>query len=199
MDTLPSQIEDKVENRRNGTSFPQPLEATADIMGRDLKYPPRRVKRGILSTSQRGKEYGIAIGTTLLAFLLRLSLNSYLEDRLAYAMFLVAIAVTTWYGGIGPSLVAVVLGGLIANWVFIHPSYALSFTDLEDQAGIAVYLTVSYALVGFAQTWRWAWRKTEEMTYELRMEMERSRRSEEESTYSGSRESIPTSQREHRL
>jgi K+-sensing histidine kinase KdpD len=199
MDTLPSQIEDKVENRRNGTSFPQPLEATADIMGRDLKYPPRRVKRGIPSTSQRGKEYGIAIGTTLLAFLLRLSLNSYLEDRLAYAMFLVAIAVTTWYGGIGPSLVAVVLGGLIANWVFIHPSYALSFTDLEDQAGIAVYLTVSYALVGFAQTWRWAWRKTEEMTYELRMEMERSRRSEEESTYSGSRESIPTSQREHRL
>jgi K+-sensing histidine kinase KdpD len=199
MDTLPSQTEDKVENGRNGTSPPQPLEVTADITGTDLKYPPRRAKRGIPPTSQRGKEYGIAIGTTLLAFLLRLSLNSYLEDRLAYTVFLVAIAVTTWYGGIGPSLVAVVLGGLIANWVFIHPSYALSFTDLEDQAGIAVYLTVSFALVGFAQTWRWAWRKTEEMTYELRMEMERSRRSEEESTYSGSRESIPTSQREHRL
>jgi len=165
----------------------------------DSKHPLHWTKRGISSISQRGKEYGIAVGTTLLAFLLRFSLNSYLEDRLTYVAFLVAIAVTTWYGGIGPSLVAVVLGGLMANFVFVHPRYALSFTDLEDQAGIAVYLTVSFALVGFAQTWRWAWKKTEEMTHELRMEMERQRPGEEDPTHSASRETIPTSQREHRL
>jgi K+-sensing histidine kinase KdpD len=199
MDTLPSQTEDKVENGRNGTSPPQPLEVTADITGTDLKYPPRRAKRGIPPTSQRGKEYGIAIGTTLLAFLLRLSLNSYLEDRLAYTVFLVAIAVTTWYGGIGPSLVAVVLGGLIANWVFIQPTYSFSFKDLEDQAGIAVYLTVSYALVGFAQTWRWAWRKTEEMTQELRMEMDRHRLTEEKPAHVGSTGNTSAPQREYRL
>jgi K+-sensing histidine kinase KdpD len=199
MDTLPSQTEDKVENGRNGTSPPQPLEVTADITGTDLKYPPRRAKRGILPTSQRAKEYGIAIGAVLLAFLLRLSLNSYLEDRLAYTVFLVAIAVTTWYGGIGPSLVAVVLGGLIANWVFIKPIYAFSFKDLEDQAGIAVYLTVSFALVGFAQTWRWAWRKTEEMTQELRMEMDRHRLTEEKPAHVGSTGNTSAPQREYRL
>lgn len=169
-------------------------------MGKDSKHPPRRPERGWTPLSpQLGKEYGVAVGTTFLAFVLRLSLDSYLDDRLAYAAFLVAIAVTTWYGGTGPSLVAVLLGGLIANWVFIHPRYALSFKDLEDQAGIAVYLTVSFALVGFAQTWQWAWRKTEEMTQELRMEMERHRPTEDEPLRVEPTESTPASQRERRL
>lgn len=154
------------------------------------------MKRGILSIPQRGKGYGVAIGATLLAFLLRLSLDSYLDDHLAYAAFLVAIAVTTWYGGIGPSLMAFVLGGLIANWVFLSPRYAFSFTDLEDQAGIAVYVTVSFALVGFAQTWRWAWRKTEEMTQELQMKMDCHRQTEEEPAPGGSTESTAASQRQ---
>lgn len=141
----------------------------------------------------------MAIGSTFLAFVLRLSLDSYLDDRLAYAPFLVAIAVTTWYGRIGPSFVTVVLGGLIANWVFIHPRATLNFTDLEDQAGIAVYLTISFALVGFAQTWRWAWEKTEEMTQELRMELDGHRQAEHEPLQVESTESAPAAQREHRL
>ncbi|MGE3977620.1 MAG: DUF4118 domain-containing protein [Nitrospira sp.] len=201
MDASPSHPENKVENGRIKPSPQTALrpEATADIIGIDSKHPPRPAKRGIPPIPQRGKEYGVAIAATLLAFLLRLSLDAYLGDRLAYAAFLVAIAVTTWYGGIGPSLVAVVLGGLIANCVFLHPRYTLSFTDLEDQAGIAVYLTVSFALVGFAQTWRWAWRKTEEMTQELRMEMDRHRQTEGEPAHVESTESAPASQRQRRL
>lgn len=189
------------EKRTNGASSPGGIAARryGSIMGIDPKHSPRRTKRWMPSRWQWGKEYGVAIGATLLAFLLRLSLDSYLDDRLAYAAFLAAIAVTTWYGGIGPSLVAVVLGGLIANWVFLYPRYALSFTDLVDQAGVAVYLTVSFALVGFVQTWRWAWNKTEEMTRELRMEMDHRRQREETSAHAGSTNSIPASQHEHGL
>jgi K+-sensing histidine kinase KdpD len=204
MDDAPSHTKNKVVNRRKEPSLqtallPEALEATADIRGTGSKSPPRRAKQEGTSIPQRGKEYGVALGTTLLAFLLRWSLDSYLNDRLAHAAFLVAIAVTTWYGGIGPSLLAVLLGGLIANWVFLHPRYTFSFTDLEDQAGIAVYLTVSFALVGFAQTWRWAWKKTEEMTQELRMEMDRHRQTEEEPAHMGSTGSTSASQRQRRL
>ena len=200
MGDVPSHTKDKIGNRRMEPSLQAALlpEATADIMGTGSKSTPRRTKKGGAFISQRGKEYGIAIGTTLLAFLLRLSLDSYLNDRLAHAAFLIAIAVTTWYGGIGSSLLAVLLGGLIANWVFLHPRYTFSFTDLEDQAGIAVYLTVSFALVGFAQTWRWAWKRTEEMTQELRMEIDRHRETEE-STHIGSTENTSVSQHQRRL
>ncbi|MDF0664548.1 MAG: DUF4118 domain-containing protein [Nitrospira sp.] len=169
-------------------------------MGKDSEHPPQRPEmRWTPLSPQLGREYGVAIGATFFAFVLRLSLDSYLDDRLAYVAFLVAIAVTTWYGGIGPSVVTVVLGGLIANWVFIHPRSSLTFTDLEDQAGIAVYLTISFALVGFAQTWRWAWKKTEEMTQELRMEMDRHRQAEVGPLHVESTESAPAPQREHSL
>lgn len=201
MDDVPSHTKNKVGNKRKEPPLQTALlpEATTDIMDTGSKSPPSRVEKRGGSIPQRGKEYGVAIGATLLAFLLRLSLDSYLNDRFAHAAFLVAIAVTTWYGGIGPSLLAVLLGGLIANWVFLHPRYTFSFTDLEDQAGIAVYLTVSFALVGFAQTWRWAWKKTEEMTQELRMEMDRHRQTEEEPAHIRSAGSTSASQRQHRL
>lgn len=170
------------------------------MMTIDSKQPSRQAQRAWIPVSPKlSQGYSLALGTTLLAFLLRLSLDSYLDDRLAYAAFLVAIAVTTWYGGIGPSLVTAVLGGLIANWVFISPRYAFSFTHLEDQAGIAVYLTVCFALVGFAQTWRWAWKKTEEMTQELQMKMDRHRRTEEKVPQVGSTEGASASQRQRRL
>ena len=169
------------------------------MTGMESKQPTRPAKRGIPPRLQRAKEYGIAVGATLLAFFLRLSLDAYLEDHLAYIAFLVAIAVTTWYGGIGPSVVAVVLGGLIANWVFVPPRYTLSVTGLVEQAGIIIYLTVSFALVGVAQTWRWAWKRTEDMTSELRTELDRHRGAEEVLTHVGSTEGTSTSKREHRV
>jgi K+-sensing histidine kinase KdpD len=176
------------------------IPSYADMMDKDAKQPPRLAKRGIPPRLQRAKEYGIAVCATLLAFFLRLSLDAYLvEDHLVYSAFLVAIAVTTWYGGIGPSLVAVVSGGLIANWVFIPPRYSLSFTGLADQAGIIIYLTVSFAMVGVAQTWRWAWKRTEDMTLELRMEMDSHRRTEEVPTHVGSTGNTSASQQKHRL
>ena len=169
------------------------------MMSIDSKHPPRPEKRGVPPRLQRAEEYGIAVCATLLAFFLCLSLGAYLEENLSYSAFLVAIVVTTRYGGIGPSLVAVVLGGIIANWAFISPRYALSFTGLAEQAGVVIYLTISFALVGVAQTWRWAWKKTEEMTSELRMEIDRHRQTEEAAAYVGSMESTPASQHEQGL
>ena len=172
----------------------------ANLMGISSKHPSNQKTKGwILRSLPVGKGYGVAICATTFALLLRLSLDSYLGDRLAYTAFLIAIAVTTWYSGLGPSLMAVALGGLLANWIFIQPRYSLDFGDLEDQAGIAVYLTVSFALVGFAQTWRWAWKRTEEMTQELRMEIDRHRQTEEKAMLVGLAESIQTSQPEQKL
>jgi K+-sensing histidine kinase KdpD len=143
-----------------------------------------------------GKQYGIALGSMLAAFLLRLSVDSVLGDRLAYVTFIAAVAIATWYGGVGVSLTAVVLGALMANWFFIEPRYEFSLTGPVDQAGMAVYLTVCFALVGFIQTWRWAWEKTEEMAEELRHEMNRRQETEEEPTRVASTENTPASQRE---
>ena len=60
------------------------------------------------------KEYGIALVLTLLALVGRFALDPILEDHLPYVTFFMAVAVTTWYGGLGASLTAVALSGMAA-------------------------------------------------------------------------------------
>ena len=91
MDDVPSHTKNKVGNKRKEPPLQTALlpEVTADIMDTGSKSPPSRAEKGGGSIPQWGKEYGVAIGATLLAFLLRLSLASYLNDRFAHAAFLV--------------------------------------------------------------------------------------------------------------
>lgn len=119
------------------------------------------------------KQYGIALGSTLIASLVRIIADSSFGDTLPFATFLVAIAVTTWCGGIGASLTALSLGALLGNWLFVNPRYVLSMGNHMDQAGMAVYLTTGVAVIGYAQTWRWAWKQSEEMGEDLHRESAR--------------------------
>jgi len=115
--------------------------------------------------------YGIALVSLIIAFLVRWLLDSYLDETLPYVTFLIAVVITVWFGGVGASLMAIVLGGLVSNWFFVQPRYAFTVTELLDQAGLVVYLTVSLATVGFIQTWRWAWEKTETMAHDMQKKM----------------------------
>lgn len=123
--------------------------------------------------------FGVAVASTLIACLMRWFFDSYLDDSLPYATFLIAVAVTTWYTGVGASLAAVILGALLCNWFFVSPRYDISLTVPMDQAGMAVYLTVSFAMVGFLQTWRWAWKRSEEMAKELQRDLAQGTQPEE--------------------
>ena len=129
-----------------------------------------------------GKQYGIMLGSMLAAFLLRMSVDFLLGDRFASITFIAAVGIATWYGGVGVSLTAVIFGALMTNWFFVEPRYEFSLAGPVDQAGMAIYLTVCFALVGFIQTWRWAWEKTEEMAEELRHDMNRRQETDDEAT-----------------
>jgi len=115
--------------------------------------------------------YGFSLACTLAAFLVRWSLDAYLNDDFPYVTFILASIVTAVYCGIPATLIAVASGGLLANWLFVSPRYELNFAGLLDQAGIAIYLTVCFSTIGVIQTWRWAWRKTEVMTKDLHLQM----------------------------
>ncbi|HMS82330.1 MAG TPA: DUF4118 domain-containing protein [Nitrospira sp.] len=116
------------------------------------------------------RQYGIALGSTLIAFLICIIAVSYLGDTLPFMIFLVAIAVTTWCGGIGASLTVLILGALLWNWFFVNPRYAFTMGSHVDQAGMTVYLTTGIAIIGYFQTWRWAWKQSKEMTEGLHRE-----------------------------
>jgi PAS domain S-box-containing protein len=126
------------------------------------------VLRKILDRSALLKEYGVAIGTTVAALLVRFSLDPYLEDHLPYITFFIAVAVTTWYGGLGASLLAVILGGLASNWSFMSPRHSFYIVGVMYQVGYVTYFMVSLAFVALGQALRRARLRTERANLALR-------------------------------
>ncbi|HRI39975.1 MAG TPA: DUF4118 domain-containing protein, partial [Nitrospira sp.] len=116
------------------------------------------------------KQYGIALGSAVIAILLRCVAEPYLGDTRPFVTFLLAIVVTTWWGGIGPSLTALILGALLWNWFFVNPRYAFTMGNHVDQAGMAIYLTTGVAIIWYVQIWRWAWKQSEGARKDLHRE-----------------------------
>jgi K+-sensing histidine kinase KdpD len=64
-------------------------------------------------------------------------------------LFLLAIAVTVWYAGIGPAIFAVVLSGLADTYFFIEPIYSLYITR-DDLPHFVIFILFASLLTGFA-------------------------------------------------
>jgi PAS domain S-box-containing protein len=103
------------------------------------------------NTHVAAAQYLLAASVTLLALLARFILDPALGDHLPYVTFFVAVAITTWYGSLGPSLAAVLLGGLAAIWFFMPPRYSFALVGLAQQIGYLTYFMVSLVFVGFGQ------------------------------------------------
>ena len=149
-------------------------DTTAGSMGNSLRDQTDRATRDPFqryAPQEITGGYGFAFACMLVAFLVRWSLDVYLNDALPYVTFILACIIIAVYSGVPASLIAVALGGLCSNLFFVHPRYELSLTGLLDQAGMAIYLTTSLAAIGLIQTWRWAWRKTEMLRRDLNHQM----------------------------
>jgi PAS domain S-box-containing protein len=75
--------------------------------------------------------YALAVGTVLLALGLGLLLGVYNFRGAADPLFLFAIAITVWYAGPGPAILAVVLSSLADTYFFIPPIYSFYITRSE--------------------------------------------------------------------
>jgi len=100
------------------------------------------------------ERYAVAIGVTLIAFVLRLALDPGLGDDFPFIIFYCATAITAWYGGLGPSLTAIIIGGLLANWFFMAPRFSLLFEGPAQVARFTAYFLVSLLIVALGEVWR---------------------------------------------
>src|SRR5512140_2894215 len=69
--------------------------------------------------------YGVAVCAVLIAFAIRYSALGDMMNRLVFTLFVPAALVAVWYGGIGPGLVATVLGLVAGDYFFMPPRYLL--------------------------------------------------------------------------
>jgi PAS domain S-box-containing protein len=93
--------------------------------------------------------YGLAALSVSVALGAALLLERFHFRNVADPLFLLAIAVTVWYAGIGPAIFAVVLSGLGDTYFFIEPIYSLYITR-DDIPHFVIFVLFASLLTGFA-------------------------------------------------
>ena len=118
----------------------------------------RRKRRPILARLPLARNrpwiaYGVAIGLSVLALVLRLMVGDALPEGFPYITFFPAVILTAFFFGIRPGIAASVLSGLLAWWFFIPPvySFALPYNAIVALAFFILIVTVDIALVHWMQ------------------------------------------------
>lgn len=119
---------------------------------------------GVLAAGQRARfqllRYGAALLAVTFAFLLTLLLWPLIKPT-PILLFIIAVMLSAWYGGLGSSLLAAVISALLVDFLFIPPEYEL-VPDWGD-----ITRGVSLAAVALFASWlNAARRRTEELLRE---------------------------------
>ncbi|MFL9456620.1 PAS domain S-box protein [Tolypothrix bouteillei VB521301_2] len=85
-------------------------------------------------------DYGVAVLISLVALALRWLLHPLLGDNAPLLGLILAVTVSSWYGGFGPGLLATVLSALFGTYFFILPTFTLKVVDSIGVVRICIFL-----------------------------------------------------------
>jgi PAS domain S-box-containing protein len=95
------------------------------------------------------QRYGLASLSVAIALGAALLLGLYHFRGVEFPLFLFAIALTVWYAGVGPAILAVVLSSLAFDYFFTEPLYSLSVTR-SDVPYFIVFMLFASLLTWFS-------------------------------------------------
>jgi PAS domain S-box-containing protein len=90
--------------------------------------------------------YGVAILSVLLATATRSSIHPMVGTSFPFATYFLAVMFTAWYGGLGPSLLALALGMATAAYFFIAELDPTALGGTENLLGLTLYAAVGFGL-----------------------------------------------------
>lgn len=121
--------------------------------------------------------YSVAILTVTVAVLLTQLLWRLLNPTL-YPLFLAAIVVSSWYGGIGPGLLSTLLAALVCAYFFLPPLYSLT-VSWPQSLGLLQFVLVALLIATLNAALRSALRQAQINAQEAQRNQERLRQSQE--------------------
>jgi PAS domain S-box-containing protein len=95
------------------------------------------------------RRYGLATLSVAIALGVALSLGLYHFRGVEFPLFLFAIALTVWYAGVGPAILAVVLSSLAFDYFFTDPLYSFTVTR-SDLPYFIVFILFASLLTWFS-------------------------------------------------
>ncbi|HEV3006890.1 MAG TPA: ATP-binding protein [Pirellulales bacterium] len=120
-----------------------------------MRDPTRRALAG----------YGGAIGAIVLATLLRRWLDPFLEES-GFVIYFGAVVVVAWLGGLGPSLLALLLSLAAAAWFFAKPPGSAPDHPARVVLGLGFYFFVGVLTAVLSESMRGAKRRAESLAAE---------------------------------
>ena len=90
--------------------------------------------------------YGGAVAVTLAAVFLRWFLDPWLGSGVPYITLYGAVALAVWFGGLGPAVLAMVLGYAIVNVRYLSPHGGVAVTGPGESLALLLF-TISCALI----------------------------------------------------
>jgi K+-sensing histidine kinase KdpD len=104
--------------------------------------------------------YGTTVVASAGALLLTLVLTPWTEGS-PFPIFLAAVMLSTWFGGLGPGLLSTVLGVLASIYFFQAPFYSLTVTTLTGGVRLIVFVLVALLISSLHAALREAWGRAE--------------------------------------
>lgn len=96
--------------------------------------------------------YPTAVVVAVLALYLRHLLTPLLGERSPYHTVWVAIIFSSWYLGIGPSILCTVLSALGVDYFFLAPLHSLVIQDRSERYGLLWFLIFSAAIIALGES-----------------------------------------------
>ncbi|HEX8202182.1 MAG TPA: DUF4118 domain-containing protein, partial [Isosphaeraceae bacterium] len=122
----------------------------------------------MVGTSQFWQRYAGAVACIGAATLARWWLDPVLGSGTPYITFFVAVAAASWYGGLGPGLLALGLGAAAAAYLFLAPRGSILVAGSANLLGLTLYLGTGLIIVLAAEAQRAARRRAEASAQEAR-------------------------------
>src|SRR5262245_22765781 len=111
---------------------------------------PRRVMRTL--SFRRKARYGIAALSVALAAVVRLALDPVFGNDAPLSIFVFAVLVASWFGGLGPGLLATVLSVLIGDYLFLEPRYSIFYYSDQYNLNRFVFFVITGTIVSLLNT-----------------------------------------------
>jgi signal transduction histidine kinase/PAS domain-containing protein len=96
--------------------------------------------------------YGMALALPLVALGLRLALIPLLGPYSPIMLFILSGAAAAWLGGLGPGLLAFLLGGFLGAWFFIVPYHSSEIASIAERTRLVSYTVVGVLISLMAET-----------------------------------------------
>jgi signal transduction histidine kinase len=116
--------------------------------------------------------YAVAILAVAAATLVRMALDPLVGTQVPAATYYFAVFFAAWYGGMGPSILALALGFLSAAYFFCEPRWSFAMHVVEVQVEMGLYVIVGLSSVYLSELMHSARRRAELNAARLREQQE---------------------------